>query len=305
MIPCALIGYGYWGKILRRYIEESAYFSLEAIATNDPIPNEPLSTTLEKALANSAIDAVFVATPLSTHFSICKDALEHNKHVFCEKPATETSIQFIQLIAIAQERGLIFYTDYLYTNSPSINYIKENLDIIGDIQGLSCSIEQFGKFYESESVFQTIGVHMLSAILHITDSTIQESCFRGFDFVEGTCVAGLSGIALKNGLNAAIFASLHSSSKVRKLTIFGSSGKYDFEMTRDSPLQLLKYGTKDNGQTVFARETFDFDESNTVSLAINDFEGCIKNNNALSNIRISSEIQRWLEESKQLSCGKH
>lgn len=58
-------------------------------------------------LNDPAIEAVLIAVPNNLHFPMARAALDHGKHVICEKPATMTSDEFKQLMDIAQQKKLL------------------------------------------------------------------------------------------------------------------------------------------------------------------------------------------------------
>ncbi len=57
----------------------------------------------------SAVDAVYIATPHETHYEYIKSALEHGKHVLCEKPMVLQRAQAEELFSYAKERKLILF----------------------------------------------------------------------------------------------------------------------------------------------------------------------------------------------------
>lgn len=65
----------------------------------------------EELLSDPEIDIVLVATTNDTHAEISKDALRHGKHVLCEKPATMSSEELIDVMAVAKECGRVFTVD--------------------------------------------------------------------------------------------------------------------------------------------------------------------------------------------------
>ena len=65
---------------------------------------------LEEFLCNGDFEAVLVATPNNYHFALAMAALEHGKHVICEKPATLTGKEFSALMAAAKQRNLLLTT---------------------------------------------------------------------------------------------------------------------------------------------------------------------------------------------------
>lgn len=56
-----------------------------------------------------AVDAVYIATPHETHYEYIKSALEHGKHVLCEKPMVLQKAQAEELFPCAKERNLILF----------------------------------------------------------------------------------------------------------------------------------------------------------------------------------------------------
>src|SRR5260370_28250320 len=126
MISIGVIGYGYWGTTLVRNIEESAVARLHAVVDPDPCRLElaqrryrgvKTKSCLHDILGDPALDAVAIATPVSTHFDLALAALCAGKHVWLEKPMTETSEQSRQLIEQAERRKLqlLVHHTFIYT----------------------------------------------------------------------------------------------------------------------------------------------------------------------------------------------
>nr|WP_322817063.1 Gfo/Idh/MocA family oxidoreductase [Chloroflexus sp.] len=63
-------------------------------------------------LRNPAVDAVVIATPVSSHFELALMALQAGKHVLVEKPFTATIVQAERLVEEAKRRGLILMVDH-------------------------------------------------------------------------------------------------------------------------------------------------------------------------------------------------
>lgn len=56
-----------------------------------------------------AVDVVYIASPHETHYEYIKSALEHGKHVLCEKPMVLKKAQAEELFQYAKERRLILF----------------------------------------------------------------------------------------------------------------------------------------------------------------------------------------------------
>lgn len=87
----------------------------------------------EEMLDDPAVELVYIATPHSHHYAHAKLALEHGKHVLCEKAFTVNAAQAEELFRIAKEKRLLI-TEALWTRyQPMRGIINEVLDsgIIG------------------------------------------------------------------------------------------------------------------------------------------------------------------------------
>ncbi len=99
MIKIGVIGYGYWGPNLVRNFAEGENTQVAAVADLDPKKLEIVqkrypavrgTTRFQDLLEDPTIDAIAVATPVSTHFELGMAALKAGKHLWLEKPMTET-----------------------------------------------------------------------------------------------------------------------------------------------------------------------------------------------------------------------
>src|SRR3982750_2642285 len=100
MIRIGVIGYGYWGPNLVRNFAETPGANVVAVADLDlsklavlqrRYPAIKVSREVRDLLNDPAIDAIAVATPVQTHFELGLAALQAGKHVWMEKPMTQTS----------------------------------------------------------------------------------------------------------------------------------------------------------------------------------------------------------------------
>ena len=75
----------------------------------------------EAMFADPAVDVVYITTPHAQHYDVAKSALEHGKHVLCEKPFTVNAAEAAELIELARSRNL-FLMEALWTRFlPSTN----------------------------------------------------------------------------------------------------------------------------------------------------------------------------------------
>jgi 1,5-anhydro-D-fructose reductase (1,5-anhydro-D-mannitol-forming) len=91
--------------------------TLYGAVTRDPkkaaaYPGIRVWTALDDALRDSAIDAVYVATPVSLHAPYTIACLRAGKHVLCEKPVAINYLEAQSMVAAAQETARLFGVAY-------------------------------------------------------------------------------------------------------------------------------------------------------------------------------------------------
>jgi len=106
------------------------------------------TTTDHRELLNdSSIDAIVVATPVSSHFDLSMQALHAGKHVFVEKPMTTSVEQGERLLDYAARCQRIIMVDHTFVFTGAVRKIKELVDT-----------EQLGQLYYYDSVRVNLGL---------------------------------------------------------------------------------------------------------------------------------------------------
>ena len=134
MINTAVIGYGYWGPNLARCVSETDGCKLAAVSDMSSAslaragkrhPSARLSQDWREVLADPAIDAVMIATPVDTHFDIGRAALNAGKHVFVEKPMTSNSQEAAVLVELAAKHKRVLMVDHTFVYTPAVQKIRD------------------------------------------------------------------------------------------------------------------------------------------------------------------------------------
>jgi predicted dehydrogenase len=178
MIRVAVIGYGYWGPNLVRNFDESSascvvmVSDLQSERLNKVRARYPLVKTTpdyRRLIADTSIDAVIIATPLSTHFELALQALQAGKHVLVEKPFTENSEQAIRLIDEASRRNLVLMVDHTFVYTGAVRKMRELVVSggLGDIYYYDSVRVNLGLFQHDASVIWDLAVHDLSIMDYI------------------------------------------------------------------------------------------------------------------------------------------
>jgi predicted dehydrogenase len=168
-----VVGYGYWGPNLVRNFAETPGSRVVAVSDlnagrfseiNARYPTIKTTTEYRDLLTDPEVEAVVVATPVSTHFPLAMAALEAGKHVLVEKPLASTAAQTQQLIDEAARRGLTLMVDHTFVYTPAVQKIKELVDggQLGSLYYYDSVRVNLGLVQRDVDVLWDLAVHDLS-----------------------------------------------------------------------------------------------------------------------------------------------
>ena len=173
MIRVGVIGYGYWGPNLVRNFAELRDAQVTAVADRRPerlaqvqrrYPGVRVMTEAADLIADPAVDAVVVATPVALHFELASAALHAGKHVLVEKPMASSSDQASRLIDEAQRRRLVLMVDHTFVYTGAVQKIRELVGTgeLGDLYYYDSVRINLGLFQHDVDVLWDLAVHDLS-----------------------------------------------------------------------------------------------------------------------------------------------
>ncbi len=172
----AAIGAGAWGKNIVRTLAEMG--SLVAVAEASPqlraslqqqYPNLEVVEDFETLAHRLDIDAVTIATPAATHFSIANRFLDAGKDVFVEKPMTLAVAESEALLKKAADTGRILMVGHLLLYKPAIGFIRNFIRTggLGRVFTLHQERAKLGKARSVENALWSLGVHDVAALLYL------------------------------------------------------------------------------------------------------------------------------------------
>ncbi|PQP83139.1 oxidoreductase [Paenibacillus sp. PCH8] len=104
-------------------------------------------TDLESLFSDANVDLIYIASPNSMHYEQAYQALQHGKHVVCEKPFTSTLQEAETLITLAKEKNLLLFEAISNIHLPNIQVIREQLPKLGQIKLIQCNYSQYSRKY--------------------------------------------------------------------------------------------------------------------------------------------------------------
>lgn len=135
-VTIGIIGCGYWGPNLLRNLSKLPHCKVKRVSDLKPgrlewvrekFPDVETVQDHKRILEDEEITAVCVVTPVSTHFSIAREALEAGKDVFVEKPLADSARRAEKLVETAAESRRVLMVGQVYQYSPAVEEIQRVL----------------------------------------------------------------------------------------------------------------------------------------------------------------------------------
>ena len=178
MVRVGLIGYGYWGPNLLRNFAELPGSQVTAVCDLSPerlemvrrrYPAVRTTTNSLDLIGDPSIDAIAVATPVSTHFDLASEALRAGKHVLVEKPLTANSEQALGLMEEAARRKRVLMVDHTFVYTGAVRKIRELVakGTVGEIYYYDSVRVNLGLFQHDVNVLWDLAVHDLSIMDYV------------------------------------------------------------------------------------------------------------------------------------------
>jgi predicted dehydrogenase len=245
---------GYWGPNLVRNLYELP--NAEVVAVCDTrmdalsriarrYPAVRTTTDYDDLLNDATIDAIVIATPVSTHHKLGTAALLAGKHVFVEKPLAGSTADAVALQSLAAQRELVLMPGHTFLYSPPVNKVHELIASgeLGEILFISTSRVNLGLHQSDVSVAWDLGPHDFSILRYWLDaspthvSALSRSCV-----MPDTPDVAFINLEYASGSIAHVELSWLAPSKLRRTTIVGSEKMVVYDDTSNEPVRVFDSG---------------------------------------------------------------
>jgi predicted dehydrogenase len=314
----AVVGLGYWGPNLVRNLQELDCTDVVAVCDLSPerlasigkrYPAVRLCEDIDLVLDADDVDAVAIATPVSTHFPLASAALEAGKHVFVEKPLAASSAEGLELVRLAGECGLVLMPGHTFLYSPPVVAIHDMIvsGALGEVCFISTSRVNLGLHQSDVSVAWDLGPHDFSILRYWLGETPSHvsALSRGFVIPSIPDVAFID-LEFASGPIAHVELSWLAPSKLRRTTVVGTEKMVVYDDTSNEPVRIF-----DSGVTLKEPESFGeyrmtyrtgdiisprVDVAEPLSLELTDFCRAIQEGTPLrSSAALGLEVVRMIE----------
>jgi predicted dehydrogenase len=262
VVRIGVIGYGYWGPNLVRNFYETAGAQVAKVSDLRPerlklvqsrYPTVGITEKQGDLIDDTGVDAVAIATPVSTHFDLAMQALQAGKHVFVEKPLAATSEQVERLIEAAERANRVLMVDHTFVYTGAVRKIREMVDdgSLGDIYYYDSTRVNLGLFQHDVNVIWDLAVHDLSIMGYLLPAPPVAVSATGLSHVSGgTENMAFMTLFFESNQIAHIHVNWLAPVKVRR-TLIGASKKM---IVYDDLEQSEKIKVYDKGITINRRE---------------------------------------------------
>jgi len=233
-VRVGVVGLGYWGPNLARNFAalpgcELAWLCDASEAARERVaptfPGARLTAELDNLLADPALDAVALATPVPAHAELAERVLRAGKHCFVEKPLAQSVADAERVVAAGEEAGRVLMVGHLLVFHPAVTRLKEiaRSGELGDIHYIYSNRLNLGKLRADENALWSLGAHDVSVVLHLAEEEPSEVEARGESYMRpGIEDVVFCFLRFPSGLAAHLHLSWLDPHKERRFTIVGS-----------------------------------------------------------------------------------
>ncbi len=262
MLKIGVLGTGHLGKIHIKCIQ-MATEAYELVGFYDPDPTTAQKVAEEfkipafdsaEALMD-AVEVVDIVTPTTVHFAMAMEAIQRGKHLFIEKPLTQTVAEAEELIARSREKGVKVQVGHVERFNPA-------LLALGDIQLNPMFVEAhrlavFNPRGTDVSVILDLMIHDLDIVLSMVNSEVKAVYASGVAVVSQSPDIVNARIEFENGCVANLTASRISLKQMRKVRLFQKDAyiSMDFLDKKAQVIRLFEEGIAPNQEELLKLET--------------------------------------------------
>jgi predicted dehydrogenase len=224
MLKIGVLGAGHLGKIHLRLLQQSEKYEL--IGFYDP--NQENAEKISKefgykhfstiATLIHAVDVIDIVTPTLSHYKCAKVAIKSGKHVFIEKPISNTIEEADEIIALANEYGVKGQVGHVERFNPAFIATKDMIENPMFIE--THRLAEFNPRGTDVPVVLDLMIHDIDVILSVVKSKVKNISASGVSVISDTPDIANARIEFENGCVANLTASRISMKNMRKTRFF-------------------------------------------------------------------------------------
>lgn len=224
MLKVGVLGAGHLGKIHLRLLNESEKYELVGFYDPDAINGKKVADEFGYSYIDNintlidAVDVVDIVTPTLSHYDCAKRAIEKGKHIFIEKPITNTLEEAEELLYLEQKFNVKGQVGHVERFNPAFIAVKNN--ILNPMFIETHRLAEFNPRGTDVPVVLDLMIHDIDAILSVVDSEVKQINASGVSVISNSPDIANARIEFENGCVANLTASRISLKNMRKSRFF-------------------------------------------------------------------------------------
>ncbi|MCM4163492.1 MULTISPECIES: Gfo/Idh/MocA family protein [unclassified Arenibacter] len=224
MLNVGVLGAGHLGKIHLRLLNGSQKYNLVGFYDPDVINGKKVAAEFGYTFFDNinklmdAVDVVDIVTPTLSHFDCAKKAMEKGKHVFIEKPITNTLQEAEELLQLEKKHRVKGQVGHVERFNPAFMAVKGNINNPMFIE--THRLAEFNPRGTDVPVVLDLMIHDIDAILSVVRSEIKQINASGVSVISSSPDIANARIEFENGCVANLTASRISLKNMRKSRFF-------------------------------------------------------------------------------------
>jgi predicted dehydrogenase len=224
MLKAGVLGAGHLGKIHLRLLQQSEEYELVGFYDIDETSGRKVEAEFGYKYFNdldaliAAVDVVDVVTPTLSHFEAGKKAILAGKHLFIEKPVTNTVEEAEELTRLAHKHNVKGQVGHVERFNPAFKAVSSKIENPMFIE--AHRLAEFNPRGTDVPVVLDLMIHDIDAILSVVKSEVKEIKANGVSVISDTPDIANARIEFENGCVANLTASRISLKSMRKARFF-------------------------------------------------------------------------------------
>jgi predicted dehydrogenase len=255
MIKVGQIGCGYWGPNLLRNFSANSKCEVKWVAeqseqrrlyVNDNYPKTKTTAEAADIINDPEVDAIIIATPASTHYTLAKTCLQAGKHIFVEKPLAMYTKEADDLVALAADVGKTMMVGHSFLYNAAVNYAKKLVDDgeLGETYYMYSQRLNLGQVRTDVNAWWNLAPHDVSILLYLMNGEVPVAVTaHGVDYIQpGIEDVVFATMTWANGVTAHIHVSWLDPGKIRRMTLVGSRKMVVYDDVSDDKIKVFDKG---------------------------------------------------------------
>ena len=224
MLKVGVLGAGHLGKIHLRLLNQSEKYELvgfyDAFEENANKVAAEFGYKKFDSIAEliAAVDVVDIVTPTMQHFDCAKQVIEAGKHIFIEKPISNTVAEAEEIIALANKYNVKGQVGHVERFNPAFTAVKDKINNPMFIE--THRLAEFNPRGTDVPVVLDLMIHDIDAILSVVKSKVKSVNASGVAVISDSPDISNARIEFENGCVANITSSRISMKNMRKSRFF-------------------------------------------------------------------------------------